>query len=251
MNIQEAIAAIESYEAAMQAYGQAMGVMSCDGSTAAPKKSVSGRGRAISYLAGQCYQLTMDPRHQEALDTVLQHQDQVSPEHYRRAYLLKEELRDMTCVPMDEYMAWQQLQTESDAVWHEAKEKDDFGMFAPYLEKVVEYQRRYAKYRDASRPAYDVLLDSYEKGLNTEKLDHFFSTLRTELTPVILAVKDQPKPDTSFLQGTYPDHEQEAFSRRIMQVMGIDPDCCSLAVTEHPFTHGLNKWDVRVTTKYR
>jgi carboxypeptidase Taq len=35
-----------------------------------------------------------------------------------------------------------------------------------------------------------------------------------------------------------------------MEIMGIDKNRCSLGVTEHPFTTGFSKYDVRITTKY-
>ena len=34
------------------------------------------------------------------------------------------------------FAAYQQLCSEADSVWHEAKVKDDFSMFEPYLQKI-------------------------------------------------------------------------------------------------------------------
>ena len=251
MNLEQAAAVMDTYEEAMQAYQQAMGILSVDGSTAAPKRSAEGRGKAMGFLSGEIYRRTMAPELKEALETVLQQRAAASPMLFRRAELLKQDLDDMTCVPLEEYTAYQTLHVEAGAVWHEAKEKNDYAMFAPYLEKIIAYQRRFAQLKDPDRPAYDVLLDTYEKGTCTAQLDPFFAVLRERLTPVVLAVKEKPEPETAFLHKLYPVHEQVLFSQKLMQVMGIDPDRCTLAETEHPYTHGLNKWDVRITTKYR
>ena len=36
-----------------------------------------------------------------------------------------------------------------------------------------------------------------------------------------------------------------------MALMGLDPDRCVIGETEHPFTDGFNRWDVRITTHYQ
>jgi carboxypeptidase Taq len=128
--------------------------------------------------------------------------------------------------------------------------KDDYASFAPYLDKLMEMRRRFAQRKDAGKPAYDVLLDLYEKGLSTEVLDPFFDLLRAELTPVIQAVSEKPAPRTDFLRRHYPAEKQRVFSDRVMELMGLPRDRCAIAETEHPFTDSNNKWDVRITTHY-
>ena len=151
---------------------------------------------------------------------------------------------------MEEFIAWQELANESGAVWHEAKEKSDWNMFAPYLEKLLTARRRYAALKDPEKPAYDVLLDLYEKGISMEMLDPFFRALREDLSPVILEVAKREKPVPAFLKNSWPVEKQRVFSKKIMDLEGIDPLNCTLGETEHPFTNGTNKWDVRITTHY-
>ena len=92
--------------------------------------------------------------------------------------MLKEQRDDLTLVPADEYMAYQQLMAEAMQVWHDAKLASDYAAYAPYLDKIIAYNRRFAARKDADRPAYNVLLDGYEKGLSHETLDPFFALLR-------------------------------------------------------------------------
>ena len=250
MTLQEAIAQLEHYEQAAQAYGHAMGVLSMDAITAAPRKSAAGRARAMGYLSGELYRCTMDPRLKESIEIILQQKQDISPEIVRRAARLKEKLDETALTTEEEYTAYSTLMVESDAVWHEAKLKNDFPAIAPYLEKIVAFKQMLAGRKDSSRPVYDVLLDTYEKGVSTQTLDPFFATLRERLTPVVLAVGQKPAPDDAFLHAFYPKHEQDVFSHRIMRMMGIDPECCTLAETEHPFTDGIDKWNVRITTHY-
>jgi carboxypeptidase Taq len=63
-----------------------------------------------------------------------------------------------------------------------------------------------------------------------------------------VAAREKPVP--AFLKGSWPVEKQRLFSGKIMALEGIDPLCCTLGETEHPFTSGTNKWDVRITTHY-
>lgn len=58
--------------------------------------------------------------------------------------------------------------------------------------------------KDATKPAYDTLLDIYEKDLTITALDPFFETLRASLTPLILTVAEYPQPDVPFMSAHYP-----------------------------------------------
>ena len=127
----------------------------------------------------------------------------------------------------------------------------DSASFAPYLEKLVAYNRRFAGYKSGFAAPYDALLDDYEKGATMAVLDPYFETLRARLTPLIRAVAEKPAPRTDFLHLHYPLEDQRRFSQRLMALMGLDPDRCVIGETEHPFTDGFNRWDVRLTTHYQ
>ena len=250
MTLEQAVAKLNEYQTAASAYNHAMGVLYTDGDTAAPADSYKGRGRTMGYLSGITYKLLVNDETPEIYQTILQSRDQVTDIVARQAELLKEDYEDMTRIPLEEFTAYQQLQTEAAAIWHQAKETDDYPLFAPYLEKLIDYNRRFAAYKNDKKPAYDVMLDSYEKGASMATLDLFFATLRERLTPVILAVAEKPAPRTDFLQHRFPVHIQRELSDRLMAMMGIDRRRCTITETEHPFTSGFNKWDVRITTHY-
>lgn len=250
MNLQTAMEKLNTLEATQCAYYHAMSVLSIDGETVAPKRSVVGRSKTMGVLSGVTYQLLVNDEVREMLEVILSSKEQVDAATARRAELLKEDLDNMTRIPQEEYVAYQTLVNEANAVWHEAKEKSEFPLFAPYLEKIIDYNRRFAAYKNPDKPAYDVLLDDYEKGASMATLDPFFALLREKLTPVILEVAKQPAPRTDFLHQSFPIAQQRVFSDRLMAMMGMDRECCAIGETEHPFTDGFNKWDVRITTHY-
>ena len=249
MEYSQAVSRLRAFDEIRYAVGHAMSVLSVDGDTAAPRQSWMGRARTVGYLSSLEYQAVRDPELQEAIQTVLA-SPQADVKTRRLAELIDRDMQEMLLFSRTEYVENRKLMTEASKVWHEAKEKSDYSLFAPCLEKIIAFNRTFAQRRNASAAPYDVLLDKYEPGVSMKSLDAFFALLKTELTPLIRRIADQPRPRTDFLYQSYPVHLQQVFSNRIMRIMGIDGDCCTLGVTEHPFTAGINKWDVRITTKY-
>ena len=250
MNLSQAIEKVNEVERNVVAIFHAMSILNFDGETIAPKQSWRGRGEAAAWLSGQSHALVTSPAMQEAVETILAQREACDRVMVRKAEEFHEMLEEMLLTPPEELAENERLLTEASAVWHEAKIKDDYAAFAPYLERLIDMRRRFAQRKDASRPAYDVLLDVYEKGTSMAMLDPFFELLRKELTPVIAAVTEKPAPRTDFLHRHYPVHLQREFSDRLMAQMGIDRGRCAISETEHPFTDGANKWDVRITTHY-
>ena len=250
MTLKEAVEKLNELEKAAYALGHAQAILYTDGDTVAPKNSWKGRGKALAYLGELTFRQMNDPETGEVLETILQHREETDEVTFRRAEVMKERYDDLHVLPMEEFIAWQELTNEASAVWHDAKIKSDWAMFAPYLEKMLTSRRRYAALKAPDKPAYDVLLDLYEKGATMEMLDPFFRTLREELSPVIKEVAAREKPVPAFLKGTWPIDRQRVFSEKIMALEGIDPMNCTLGETEHPFTNNTNKWDVRITTHY-
>ena len=250
MTLSEAVEKLNELEKATYALGHAQSILYTDGDTAAPKNSWKGRGMALAYLSELTYKQLVNPETGEMLETILQHKEETDEITFRRAEVLREQYDDLHVLPMEEYVAYMELTNESSAVWHDAKEKSDWKLFEPYLEKIVAARRRFASLKAPGKPAYDVLLDEYEKGVTMETLNPFFRTLKEELSPVILEIAKHEKPVPSFLKGTWPIAVQRLFSEKIMVLEGIDPLNCTLGETEHPFTNNTNKWDVRITTHY-
>lgn len=251
MTLSNAISELNILEKTMHAYRHAMGVLSLDSATCAPAASAPARGETMGVLGEASYKLLVNPRTEELLQTLREHSGDVDATLRRRVEVLWDAYQDTTRIPMDEYVDYTRLCTQADAVWHKAKEESDFASFAPYLEKLVAYNRRFAGYKSGFAAPYDALLDDYEKGATMAVLDPYFETLRARLTPLIRAVAEKPAPRTDFLHLHYPLEDQRRFSQRLMALMGLDPDRCVIGETEHPFTDGFNRWDVRITTHYQ
>lgn len=240
---------LRTLQLALHAYGHAMGCLSFDAATVAPRGSAEMRGETQAFLSQKHYELLVCDKTRELLYGLNQRRAELPAETARQVELLKKDLDDMTRIPMEEYAAYSKLVNDSGEKWRTAKETNDYALFEPCLAQVIEYKRRFAAYQDATRPAYDVMLDDFEPGMNMATLDPLFQMLREKLSPAIARVKDQPAAP-AFLGAACSVPAQRELAHYLMDVMGIDKRHCILAETEHPFTTGSSKYDVRITTHY-
>ena len=249
-SVQQAVEALKKLEHTLAAYGQAMGVLNLDAVTAAPSESYEGRGKTMEILTQVTYDLSTAPENDELVAYLMEHQQELDPQTKRELEVLKRDLDHLHRIPAEEYVGYSVLLNDAQSVWHRAKNEDDFDAFAPYLEKIVDYNRKFAGYYNPELPAYDSLLNEYEEGLTMETLDAFFGQLREAIVPLIAKIQAVPQIDDSFLHRHYPVETQRKFSDYLMEVMGLDRSRCAIGETEHPFTDNYNNKDVRITTHY-
>lgn len=250
MTLDQALSIFDEYQQKLWALSAASGIIYHDGNTVAPKKSAQARGRIIAALAEQSYGISTDKSFMEALEVIDCNKDKCDGAIVKSAYLYLKEARDMAKIPAEEYVEFSRHINESSAVWHEAKENSDFASFAPYLEKTVETLRRFASYTDPEKDVYDVCLDSYEKGLTTEKCEQFFGALKPVLKELISKVAAAKPVRTDFMKEHFPIDKQKALADYITELMGIDTDRFAIAETEHPYTTDASRYDVRIATHY-
>ena len=249
--MEETIRKFKEHLAKMNAYSHAFGVLSYDSETVMPRGGSEHLGMTYAVLSEEVYKLTTSPELKEMVRNILSHGEEVDYITRREAEELREEMERTEKIPMEEYVAYQVAQNDAGNAWRKAKLTNDYALFAPHLEKLLTYSRKFAGYWDPDRAPYDVLLDQYEKGLTMATLDGFFGLLRKELLPLVQAVAAKgPVVDDAFLYKRFPIEKQRRLSDRLMEVMTIDRDHCAIGETEHPFTTNFSKDDVRITTHY-
>ncbi|MDR1440684.1 MAG: carboxypeptidase M32, partial [Clostridiales bacterium] len=250
MRLEDAAKKLGELEQKMAAYDYAMGVLYCDGATAAPRGATAGRGAAMALLSEQSHRLFASDDAGELLEWLGGNAQDADPPLRRRVEILREAYAKVRSVPVDEYVAFSVLRNESEAAWKKAKAESDYPSFEPYLSRILETLKRFARYYGPGRDPYEVWLDEHEKGLTRAACEQFFAAVRGGLVPLIREISAVPKIDASPLIGSFPVERQRRLSAWAMQAMRIDPERSAIGETEHPFTSGLNRNDVRITTHY-
>lgn len=231
----------------------AMVLFEWDNETLAPRDAAERTAQVVGSLSEQYLALITSDELKKLLEKCREKSEELTPVQQAVVLEVEEELARMECIPPEEYRGFTELTSRATRIWSKAREENDFSQFAPTLQKLVDYQKKFASYRaKKGQRLYDVMLNTYEKGFDMETLDAFFEELKEEIVPLLSdAAKRSRQVEDSFLHAEYPEKAQEEAARFLAEYLGFDFNRGVLSVSAHPFTTNLHNRDVRITTHYK
>ncbi|MBQ3461267.1 MAG: carboxypeptidase M32 [Solobacterium sp.] len=249
MNLNEKLQKYNEWVFRMSAYRMALSIIAIDKLTVAPEAGADYRDKRTAFLAGELFSVQTDPEMAQLLNE-LRTEESLDGETKKAVELYAKMVHDTVCIPKDEFVASEELMNASYNAWLEAKMKNDYSIFEPYLKQVIEIMKKRYEYRGSDMPLYDQMLDDYEPGMNREKYDAFFGALKERLVPLIKKVTEAEQIDESFLHQEFDKADQKKYMDQILAYLHFDPSWGYQNETEHPFTDGTCSNDMRTTTKY-
>lgn len=252
-NIKECEKQFLNYIEKITAYEEANHVMYWDLRTGAPKNGVERRSEVIGMLSSEIYKMKTSDDMNDFLNLLLSNEAKsvISTITLKSAQECKKTYDRMKKIPIEEYQNYITLQTKAESVWEEAKEKNNFKLFLPYLEELVNTTKRFIEYWGYEENKYNTLLDMYEPGMKVDILDRVFNDLRDGIVQLLQHIKKiEGDHDISFIHHYFPKDRQRDFCIEILKQMGYDFYAGRLDETTHPFQITLNIGDARVTNNY-
>jgi carboxypeptidase Taq len=240
----------------MNALGQATGMLHWDMSGMMPPGGAGARAEQLAALKVVGHEMLTHPAIGELLDKAegepkgangLDDWQGANLREMRRAWL------HATAVPPELVEALTKACAASEQVWRKARPASDFKMLLPAMREVLRLTREMAAAKAArlNLSPYDALLDQYEPGMRSARVDALFDGLAAFLPGFLGQATEaqarRPKPLP--LKGPFPAARQQALGRRLMQAIGFDFAHGRLDESAHPFTGGAPD-DVRITTRY-
>ena len=232
--------------------GEAMAVLHWDMAAMMPAGGAAARGEQLATLMGIRHDMLTAPRNGELLAAAAALTD-LSPWQAANLQEMQREYIHATCVPRDLVEEVSRRGSECEVVWRQARKDNDFARLTPYLQEVLRLVRKIAVVKGEALGVspYDGLLDQYEPGGSSERIDVIFDDLAAFLPGFLEAVLDHQDtlPEPLSLAGLYPVEKQKALATRLMEAWGFDFQHGRLDTSHHPFCGGYPD-DVRLTTFY-
>lgn len=165
---------------------------------------------------------------------------------------LAKTFEQLESIPPEEYRAYNELAPVTNRKWVKAKKDNKYEDFAPYLEKIIEYKKKFAGYRAKNgKNPYEVLLSDFDECFTTEELDIFFDKIKKEIIPLLKKVSAKSETiDKSYNFLNYDINKQKEFCKFLAGYVGFDFNRGVIAESAHPFTLQLHNHDVRITDHY-
>lgn len=219
-----------------------------DTETYMPSKGVNSRSKVLADLNLAIQRQLLDKEFLSILKQANEISD-LNIYEQKSLYYLNKSIDQYLKLPAQFISEWSELIGVTSVVWAEARKKNDYDLFEPYLAKIFQMTRKKAEYLNPSANVYDVIFDTYEDGMDSEELDKYFSQLKSYLNKV---------PIKKLANKNYIDLEKEPYSLKKMQelnnkvldFLGHDPLRFRLDVSAHPFSLFLSPHDLRITTRY-
>jgi len=215
-----------------------------------PPKGNEARAAAMSEMAALLHRLRTDPALKDQIAragaeplTVVQ---QANLREVRRDWLL------VNALPESLVQRQTMASARCEHAWRAQRPANDWAGFLENFRPVLALAREEAALlADKTGLArYDALMDRFEPGMTSARLEHVFGDVAQWLPGLIRRVLDKQADEPAIRPvGPFSIEAQRALCERVMRLLGFDFEGGRLDVSTHPFCGGVPE-DVRMTTRF-
>ncbi len=212
-----------------------------------PPGGGSARARALATMQGLVHDRVTDPEIGELLaDLEGQELDRTQAASIR---VLRRDYDRATKVPGDLVRAIAEAEGHAYNTWTQARPANDFASLAPHLDRLFALKREEADAYGWTDERYDALIDAFEPGMTTKRVESMFDELLAGLKPLVDRILDRAGPRPEWLTHEFDPIKQQEFCAWLIKELGFDLTRGRLDTSPHPFTITISRSDVRQTTK--
>lgn len=209
------------------------------------------RGAAMATLSVTIHGMVSDPRVGEWLSGA---EAQNDLDEWQRANVreIRRVHEQATCLTPKLVEARGLATARCEQAWRDCRAQNDWDSMVPLLAEVVTIVRDEAAMRanGSSLRLYDALLDYYEPGMRSVRVEPLFDALKQFLPGFADEVIERQAQNPALpITGAFPVDSQRELGLLMMKTLGFDFDHGRLDVSHHPFCGGIPD-DVRITTRY-
>jgi carboxypeptidase Taq len=216
-----------------------------------PSGGNAARAEAMAEMDGLLHSIRTDPQLRSYIDAAesepLGDLDKANLREIRRDW------RSANALPADLVQRQSLANATCEHAWREQRPANDWQGFLENFRAVLKCSRAQAAFlsSETGLKPYDALMDFYEPGMTSEKLDVLFDDLLTWLPDLVRKVRlKQASQNVLPPVGPFSRAAQHAVGLEVMTLLGFDFNAGRLDESAHPFCGGVPE-DTRLTTRYR
>ena len=165
-----------------------------DQNTVMPAAGAAWRGDQLALLAGQLHERQSSAEFGDLLAAAEAELEaelgaDAPPERRRNLELLRLELERQRSLDPQLVQALAKAQSRGNAIWQDARARNDFSAFAPALQELIALRRQQASQLVSAEPMarspWEILAQPFEPDISKIRLEQLFAPLKAEL-PVLL-----------------------------------------------------------------
>lgn len=211
-----------------------------------PRKAENNLINLITNYESKLFKLQTSDYYGQLLNKIINSEEFKNIEEAEQRYILTllRHYEENKKIPADFYEKYVDLKNNTNIVWKNAKEQNNYEMFKPYLKQIIEMTKQYYRYIDNKKEnLYDVMLNHYETGLTSSIIDKLFGELKEKLLPLIPKTSEEKQ---NKIKIEYTDQELIDCANYLLDYIGFDLEKGSLGIYPHGFTEKMCANDVRI-----
>ena len=249
--LKEDLKIIDKYQKEILVLGGVSSLLDWDQQTYMPKNSLNTRSEQSSLIQSIIHNKMTSDKFFQAVENLKK--EKLDKRNSRLIEKLHKEISKAKKLPKEFVEELSKTASLAFNAWIDAKEKNNFTIFQPYLEKIVVLKRKQVDYLNSflnmKGHKYNVLLDDFEEGMTVEKLSPLFEQLKNDLIKISKKIKIISKKNK--LINELSKDLQIKLANDMAVKIGLIKDYSRIDFSEHPFTTKIGINDVRITYNLR
>jgi carboxypeptidase Taq len=223
-----------------------------DQNTVMPAAGAAWRGEQLALLASQLHGRQSSRAYAELVEAAEAELNADAPQQRRRnLQLLRLELERQRCLDPALVSALAKAQSRGNAVWQDARARNDFAAFAPALQELISLRRQQASQladaESVARSPWEILAQPFEPDVSKARLEELFAPLKAQLPALLEKVAATTTAQPAAID--LPEALQEQLGAELLDSWGYDAQRCQRARSAHPFSCTVGPQDFRITTR--
>jgi carboxypeptidase Taq len=235
----------------LSTFGGIAALLGWDQMTYMPKMGATERSEHSALISRLSHEKVISDNFWKHIQTLLKNLGNLSEKDKAVVTRLAKDVEKSRKIPSDFVERMSRTTTLAYQAWEDARLKNDFLVFSPHLEKIIDLEREYCDYIGLPGPKYDTLLDDYEEGMTVDVLKKEFFFLKTNLVDILQKImSSEAYAKQERIDIKVEKEKQKKLSQIIFERMHLPSDKARIDVSTHPFTTSIGIDDVRTTTNY-
>jgi carboxypeptidase Taq len=223
-----------------------------DQNTVMPAAGAAWRGEQLALLATQLHQRQSSNAYTDLLAAA---EAEIGPEsseaNRRNLALLRLELERQRCLDSTLVAQLAKAQSRGNALWQEARRRNDFPSFAPALAELIALRQEQASQLATAEPIprspWETLAQPFEPEISKARLQELFQPLQQRIPALLDRVNGAVS--SPLEEVALPESVQEDLCSQLLDSWGYDPARCQRSCSAHPFSCTVGPDDFRITTR--
>jgi carboxypeptidase Taq len=226
---------------------KATSLMSWDQQVKMPAGGSEARAAQVALLSRKAHSILISDEMRRAAENLRDRAENEEDQAMARAALREIEVN--AALPADYVARKRRAASRSYDAWKQARLTDDFSLFEPHLQGIIELVREAAALRGYTNHPYNALTDEYEQGASFEMWTNMFAAWKAPLRDLLRECAERPLPSDQFLYGDWDLERLRAWAQQTTEAMGFDYSRGRLDLANNAFASNFAVDDVRMTTR--